>query len=112
MTKLEFGMSGDEVERHVDPHIPTQEKGVPTRKLFVCREVPHVGSPGTTHKTIGYIDEPIAFCPGLGCNEGTGKDPLRFRREGRLWVHDGCGLPTRVWWEGSFLDMLVTEGEQ
>jgi len=127
MPGLNFDVTPDEIP---DEHDHNTERPVPTRKLLVIAETDveelenewwH-GDPEMApemrafkaDKIIGYIEEPTVFCPGLHCREGDTKDPLRYyRKEGtNLWVHSGCGLPTKSWWTSTFKDLVIVPGQE
>jgi hypothetical protein len=109
---LDFNIDPEEAKSIMDEHTPVEDKPVPTHRLYVIElhesDIEETGF-YDNRKIIGYIDEPTVFCPGLNCNEGTGKDPLRYYRkeDTNLWVHAGCGLPTKAWWNSMLHDLMV-----
>ena len=108
---LEFNVSPEEAKSITDEHTPVEEKPVPTHRLLVFSEqfIDSYGGNIDKSQAVGYIEEPTVFCKGVGCTEGTGKDPLRYyRKEGtKLWVHAGCGLPTKAWWTSMLHDVMI-----
>lgn len=117
MPSLDFSVDPDEVREQIDEHVPAEDKDVPTRELLVLDAAlsetddrDYIGS----HKVVGIIHVPTAFCPGLSCDMGGhSKDPLRFNHKSgtNFWVHDGCGLPTRAWWDAHYGDVVKAVGE-
>lgn len=108
---LNFDISADEVDAQVDPHVPPEDKPVPTRTLFVVALPPGMTDDDfigeTNYEVIGHIEEPTAFCPGFSCeHKANHKDPLSSFRKGMFWVQQCCGLPTRAWWEATFRDLV------
>jgi len=124
--ELDFGVDAQEVETQTDDHVPVEDKDVPVRRLLVisCNNgmefdaVPEVIelSKYEPFDVVGYIDEPLVFCPGIECREGDNrKGPSYLRKQGtNIFVHAGCGLPTKVWWKAHYGEVVqeFTDSEE
>lgn len=94
------------VRQHHEPAPITDQPTFPRDHLDII-------NPKTGEK-IGELIYPTEFCEGVGCPYATGKHPYSYHRpQGTLiWVHSGCGKPTKSHCSGTVRDqIIVMEGK-
>lgn len=67
-----------------------------------------------TGETVGHLNYPSEFCPGLSCPY---KNDSRFNNfsyfhlftpeDNRRWAHVSCDRPTVTWWDRTVRDLVV-----